>query len=298
MSAPLASRLPGWCGICAEIVFPVLRVRLSGVFPSPLLSSTLVSMRIIMMGTGPFAVPTFRALYETRHEIVALATGPLRTHRGKPVEPISSIRDVAQEHSTPVFDPEDVNTPDSQARLAAYNADLLVVCDYGQILSPATLGHGPAGWRQSARLAPAEVSRRGADQLGNLQRRNGNRRDVHPHLAANRRRPLHRSNPSGHRPRRNGGRTRGSPGRHRRPAGVRNDRPAGVRPSEADSARRLVGQQAPRLKKTDGEIDWSRPAAAIKNQIRAMEPWPKTYTFWHRAGRPAGPADSRPGIGG
>ena len=27
--------------------------------------------------------------------------------------------------------------------------------------------------------------------------------------------------------------------------------------------------KAPRLKKTDGAIDWSRPAAAIKNQIRA-----------------------------
>ena len=43
---------------------------------------------------------------------------------------------------------------------------------------------------------------------------------------------------------------------------------------------------APRLKKTDGLIDWSRPALAIKNQIRALEPWPKTYTFWHR---PSGP---------
>ena len=45
--------------------------------------------------------------------------------------------------------------------------------------------------------------------------------------------------------------------------------------------------KAPRLKKTDGEIDWSRPATAIKNHFRAMEPWPKTYTFWQR---PKGPA--------
>ena len=41
-----------------------------------------------------------------------------------------------------------------------------------------------------------------------------------------------------------------------------------------------------RLKKTDGAIDWTRPAAAIKNQVRALEPWPKTYTYWHR---PDGP---------
>lgn len=43
-----------------------------------------------------------------------------------------------------------------------------------------------------------------------------------------------------------------------------------------------LASKAPRLKKTDGLIDWSRPAAAIKNQVRAMEPWPKTYTFWRR----------------
>jgi methionyl-tRNA formyltransferase len=48
-----------------------------------------------------------------------------------------------------------------------------------------------------------------------------------------------------------------------------------------------LASKAPRLKKADGQIDWSRPAAAIKNHVRAMEPWPKTYTFWHRRqGRP------------
>ena len=69
---------------------------------------------------------------------------------------------------------------------------------------------------------------------------------------------------------------------------------AGSRPLPQDPA---LASKAPRLKKTDGLIDWTRPAAAIKNQIRAMEPWPKTYTFWHRPGRPAAAADPRPGGG-
>ena len=43
-----------------------------------------------------------------------------------------------------------------------------------------------------------------------------------------------------------------------------------------------LASKAPRLKKSDGQIDWSRPAAAIKNQIRALEPWPKTYSYLHR----------------
>jgi methionyl-tRNA formyltransferase len=54
--------------------------------------------------------------------------------------------------------------------------------------------------------------------------------------------------------------------------------------------------KAPRLKKSDGAVDWTRPAEAIRNQVRAMEPWPKTFTFWHRAqGKPQrlilGPVD-------
>src|SRR5208283_2792680 len=43
-----------------------------------------------------------------------------------------------------------------------------------------------------------------------------------------------------------------------------------------------LASKAPRLKKTDGAIDWSRPALCIKNQVRALEPWPRTYTHWHR----------------
>ena len=45
-----------------------------------------------------------------------------------------------------------------------------------------------------------------------------------------------------------------------------------------------AGQPRPRLKKTDGQVDWSRPAAAIYNQIRALAGWPKTYTDWLRPG--------------
>ena len=112
-------------------------------------------MRLLMLGTGPFAVPTFRALYDTRHAIVALVTSPLRIHRGQPVEPISSIRDVAQQHGTEIFDPEDVNAPAAVARLASFGADLLVTCDYGQILAPATLAAaGRGGVNLHASLLP------------------------------------------------------------------------------------------------------------------------------------------------
>ena len=35
---------------------------------------------------------------------------------------------------------------------------------------------------------------------------------------------------------------------------------------------------APRLKKEEGEIDWTQPAVEIERQIRAFSPWPGTFT--------------------
>jgi len=243
-------------------------------------------MQLIMMGTGPFAVPTFRALYETRHRVVALATAPLRTHRGQPVEPISSIREVAREHGTPIVDPEDVNAPDSLARLAACNADLLVVCDYGQILSPATLATARRGGiNLHASLLPKY---RGAAPI-NWAVYNGETEtgvsiiEMTPRIDA------------------------GGCLAQTRVAIGPDETAAELEVRLAEIGARLVCEtidllesgraqaipqdaslvsKAPRLKKTDGAIDWSRSALAIKNHIRAMEPWPKTYTFWHR---PDGP---------
>ena len=40
-----------------------------------------------------------------------------------------------------------------------------------------------------------------------------------------------------------------------------------------------LATKAPRLKKEDGLVDWSRSAVEIFNQVRAMKPWPTTYTF-------------------
>ena len=43
-----------------------------------------------------------------------------------------------------------------------------------------------------------------------------------------------------------------------------------------------LASKAPKLKKEDGLIWWERSALEVVNQYRGMQPWPKTYTFWHR----------------
>jgi methionyl-tRNA formyltransferase len=45
---------------------------------------------------------------------------------------------------------------------------------------------------------------------------------------------------------------------------------------------KMKASNAPRLEKDHGQIDWSRPAIAIQNQIRALDPWPGAYTHWQR----------------
>ena len=41
--------------------------------------------------------------------------------------------------------------------------------------------------------------------------------------------------------------------------------------------------KAPRLKKNDGEVDWTKSADQLFNQVRAYKPWPGTYSNWLKA---------------
>ena len=40
--------------------------------------------------------------------------------------------------------------------------------------------------------------------------------------------------------------------------------------------------KAPKLRKEDGRIDWTRSARQIHDLVRAMQPWPIASTTWHR----------------
>jgi len=49
--------------------------------------------------------------------------------------------------------------------------------------------------------------------------------------------------------------------------------------------------RAPKLRKEDGVIDWSRPAHDIHNHVRAMQPWPVASTSWQ-----PGPTQTKPPV--
>src|SRR5437763_2718132 len=103
-------------------------------------------MRLVMMGTGMFAEPTFRALLDGPHQVVGLVTQPDRPighERGSTRQIGHSLKSLAVERAIPVLQPESVNTPEGVAGLRALQPDLLVVAAYGQILSKDVLAVPP-----------------------------------------------------------------------------------------------------------------------------------------------------------
>jgi len=50
------------------------------------------ALRILMMGTGPFAVPTFRALLDSQHDILSLVTRPDRLQHRREKSPVNPMR--------------------------------------------------------------------------------------------------------------------------------------------------------------------------------------------------------------
>ena len=97
-------------------------------------------MRIIVMGTPDFAVPTLEALINAGHEVVCAYTQPPRPggRRGKELTP-SPVQRAAEAHGVAVRHPASLRDAVAQADFAALAADVAVVAAYGLILPQAVL---------------------------------------------------------------------------------------------------------------------------------------------------------------
>src|SRR6478672_654673 len=102
-------------------------------------------MRIAVLGTGPFAVPMFAALLDSHQEVAALITRPTPPAKGRQKSPPNPMSDQAESHGLPIHAPETINGKEGLAVLRQLLPELLVVCDYGQILSPEALSISTLG---------------------------------------------------------------------------------------------------------------------------------------------------------
>lgn len=102
-------------------------------------------MRVIFMGTPEFSVGTLNALVEAGHEVVLAVTQPDKPKgRGGKMQ-VTPVKEAAAARGIPVFQPKKIRTPECVEELKKYNADIMVVIAFGQILPKEILEMTPYG---------------------------------------------------------------------------------------------------------------------------------------------------------
>ncbi len=240
-------------------------------------------MKLVMFGTGDFALPTFQALLESRHEVVALVTQPYRPQGRKGIVAPSRIGLAAKEANVPVFQPETVNEPAGIAAVRAFGADLFVTAAYGQILSADLLAvprlgginlHGSVLPKYRGAAPVARAIQNGEPESGVTIIRMTPKIDAGGMIAIERT-PIDPDENADEMEARLA--AIGAPLVLQAIDRIESDTATFIEQSKGRVTR------APKLSKADSPIDWSEPARRIHDHVRAMNPWPLAETFWHPA---------------
>ena len=102
-------------------------------------------MKVIFMGTPDFSVGTLEALIEAGHEVVLAVTQPDKPKgRGGKMQ-YTPVKEAALAHGIPVFQPVKIREAQAVEELRKYNADIMVVIAFGQILPKEILEMTPYG---------------------------------------------------------------------------------------------------------------------------------------------------------
>ena len=102
-------------------------------------------MKLIFMGTPEFAVPCLERLLADGHTVSLVVTQGDKPHgRGQKLLP-PPVKACALEHGIPVFQPDTLKSQESFERLAAEQADAIIVVAYGKILPKSVLDLPPHG---------------------------------------------------------------------------------------------------------------------------------------------------------
>ncbi|WP_269140089.1 methionyl-tRNA formyltransferase, partial [Aggregatibacter actinomycetemcomitans] len=94
---------------------------------------------IIFAGTPNFAAQHLQVLLNSSHNVIAVYTQPDKpAGRGKKLQ-AGPVKQLAEQHQIPVYQPKSLRRAETQAELAALQADVMVVVAYGLILPQAVL---------------------------------------------------------------------------------------------------------------------------------------------------------------
>ena len=236
-------------------------------------------LKIVFMGTPRFAVPSLRALESCNCVVELVVTQPDRPRgRGRRLAP-PPVKEAAVEMGCQVLQPESVRTEDFYDTLVATRPDLFVVVAFGHILPKRILeipAFGSVNLHASllpAFRGPAPIHRaiiNGETETGVTSmlmdkgldtgeillsetvpiRPDDTAGSLHDRLADAAARVLART--------------------------ISGFESGEIRPIPQNHA---AATYAPLLSKSDGRIDWSKPAEEVERFIRGMSPWPGAFTF-------------------
>ena len=237
-------------------------------------------MRIIFMGTPELACVSLQALITSpAFQVVAVVTQPDRPKgRDLKLSP-PPVKELALRANLPVLQPERARQEDFIAKLRALEPDLIVVAAYGEILPKDILDLPRLGclnvhtsllprYRGAAPIQWAIINGDGETGVTIMKMDPG--MDTGDILAQEKTPITPHDN-----------------------AETLHDRLAKIGAelllrTIPDYAGGTIGPQpqpldgvtyAPKIKKQDGQIDWSQPARAISNRIRGLVPWPGAFTY-------------------
>ena len=232
-------------------------------------------MRVLFYGTPAFALPTLHALLE-RHAVVGVVTQPDRpAGRGqRPQAP--PVKQLAVERGLPVLQPPRLRDPEWPERLGALLPEVAVVVAFGQILPPRVLAVPRRGsinvhasllprYRGAAPIAWAII--RGERETGVTTFQMDAGMDTGALL-------LRCATPIG--PEETAGELAGRLAELGAALLVETlDRLDTLTPAPQDEGQVTL---APRLRKDDGVLGWTRPAAELAALVRGVNPWPGATT--------------------
>ncbi|HEY3413902.1 MAG TPA: methionyl-tRNA formyltransferase [Armatimonadota bacterium] len=241
----------------------------------------ITNMRILFMGTAPFAVPSLESLLAAGHEVVGVVTQPDKPVGRKRELLPSAVKSAALGHGLPVYQPVRLRKDKAlHETVRGLAPDIVAYAAYGQIIPQAFLDIPRLGcWNVHGSLLPAY---RGAAPI-QWSIINGDPRtgvcvmiaeaglDTGPVLAAAEMDILPVDNAF-------------TLGERMAAVGARLlvDTIAGwergeVAPKPQDPR---LATLAPAIEKEDARIDWLRPATALDCFVRGMNPKPGAWTLW------------------
>jgi methionyl-tRNA formyltransferase len=240
-------------------------------------------MKIAFLGNGPFAAPSLRALHEAGQSIALVVARPDRPQgKHQTIEP-GPVAKIAAELGLPLRQPESVNTEEFIAELTALHLDLLVVADFGQILSSKCLTTARLGgvnihgsllpkYRGAAPIAWAIYHGETETGVSILQ--------MTPKMDAGGLIAIHRFTIP---PTANAADVEAELSKIGAAliVDVCQKLESGPLPPEPQDPSQIT--MAPKLTKEHGRLNWNRTAKQVFDQFRAMTPWPGVFFEWTNA---------------